>query len=30
MFADYTSVVDLITDNDETAYSEEVRYLAVW
>ena len=29
-FADDTTVVDLITDNDETAYREEVRDLAVW
>ncbi|XP_071244827.1 chromodomain-helicase-DNA-binding protein 4-like isoform X2 [Salvelinus alpinus] len=29
-FADDTSVVGLITDNDETAYREEVRDLAVW
>ena len=28
--ADDTTVVDLITDNDETAYREEVRDLAVW
>ena len=25
-----TQVVGLITDNDETAYREEVRYLTVW
>ena len=25
-----TTVVGLITDNDETAYKEEVRELAVW
>jgi hypothetical protein len=29
-FADDTTVVGLITDNDETDYSEEVRDLAVW
>ena len=29
-FADNTTVVGLITDNDETAYSEDVRDLAVW
>jgi hypothetical protein len=29
-FADDTTVVDLITKNDETAYREEVRALAVW
>ena len=29
-FADDTKVVSLITDNDETAYREEVRDLAVW
>ena len=29
-FADYTTVVGLITDNDETAYREEVRVLAMW
>jgi hypothetical protein len=29
-FADDTTVVDLITDNDETIYREEVRILAVW
>uniref|UniRef100_A0A8C7I238 Reverse transcriptase domain-containing protein n=1 Tax=Oncorhynchus kisutch TaxID=8019 RepID=A0A8C7I238_ONCKI len=29
-FADNTTVVGLITDNDETAYKEEVRDLAVW
>jgi gmma-aminobutyric acid receptor subunit gamma/cGMP-dependent protein kinase 2 len=29
-FADNTTVVGLITDNDETAYREEVRDLAVW
>ena len=29
-FADNTKVVGLITDNDETAYREEVRELAVW
>ena len=29
-FADDTTVVGLITDNDETAYWEEVRDLAVW
>ena len=29
-FADDTTVVDLITDNDEIAYREEVRDLAVW
>ena len=29
-FADDTTVVGLITDNDKTAYSEEVRNLAVW
>ena len=29
-FADDTTVVGLITDNDETAYREEVRELAVW
>ena len=29
-FADDTTVVALITDNDETAYREEVRDLTVW
>jgi hypothetical protein len=29
-FADNTTVVGLITDNDDTAYREEVRELAVW
>ena len=29
-FADYTTVVGLITDNDETAYREEVTDLALW
>ena len=29
-FTDDTTVVGLITDNDETAYMEEVRDLAVW
>ena len=29
-FADDTTVVGLITNNDETAYREEVRALAVW
>ncbi|CDQ71546.1 unnamed protein product [Oncorhynchus mykiss] len=29
-FADDTTVVGLITDNDKTAYREEVRDLAVW
>ena len=29
-FADDPTVVGLFTDNDETAYSEEVRDLAVW
>jgi hypothetical protein len=29
-FADDTTVVGLITDNDETSYREEVRDLAVW
>ena len=29
-FADDTTVVGLITDNDETAYREEVRDLSVW
>ena len=29
-FADDTTVVGLITDNDETAYREEVRDLAIW
>ena len=29
-FAGDTTVVGLITDNDETAYREEVRDLAVW
>ncbi|KAM9414070.1 uncharacterized protein ACWYII_025593 [Salvelinus alpinus] len=29
-FADNTTVVGLITDNDETAYREEVRDLAGW
>jgi hypothetical protein len=29
-FADDTTVVGLITDNDETAYREEDRDLAVW
>ena len=30
MFADDTTVVGLITNNDETAYREEVRDLAGW
>ena len=30
MYADNTTVVGLITDNDETANKEEVRELAVW
>jgi hypothetical protein len=29
-FADNTAVIGLITDNDETAYREEVRDLPVW
>ena len=29
-FADVTTVVGLITNNDEIAYKEEVRALAVW
>jgi predicted NACHT family NTPase len=29
-FADNTTVVDLITENKEIAYREEVRDLAVW
>ena len=29
-FADDTTLVGLITDNNETAYREEVRDLAVW
>jgi hypothetical protein len=29
-FADDTTVVGLITNNDETAYREEVRDLAMW
>ena len=29
-FADDTTVISLITDNDETAYREEVRDQAVW
>ena len=29
-FADYTTVIGLITDDDETTYMEEVRDLAVW
>jgi hypothetical protein len=29
-FADSTTVVGLVTDNDETAYREEVSDLAVW
>ena len=29
-FADETTVVGLITDNNETAYSEEVRDLSMW
>jgi hypothetical protein len=29
-FADHTTVVVLITNNDETAYREEVRVLGVW
>ena len=29
-FADDATVVGLITDNDETAYREEIRDLAVW
>jgi hypothetical protein len=28
--ADVTTTVGLITDNDDTAYKEEVRDLAVW
>jgi hypothetical protein len=30
LFADDTTVVGLITDNDETSYREEVKDLAVW
>ena len=30
MFSNDTTVVGLITDNDETAYREEVRDLAMW
>jgi hypothetical protein len=29
-FSDETTVVGLITDNDDTAYREEVRDLEVW
>ena len=29
-FADDTTIVGLITNNDETAYREEVRALGVW
>jgi hypothetical protein len=29
-FADDTTVVGLITNNDKTAYREEVRFLGVW
>jgi hypothetical protein len=29
-FTDNTTVVGLITNNDETAYREEVRALRVW
>ena len=29
-FADNTMVEGLITDDSETAYREEVKYLAVW
>ena len=29
-FADDTTVIGLITDNDETAHREEVRELAMW
>ena len=29
-FAEDTAVVGLLTDNDETAYRQEVRELAVW
>jgi hypothetical protein len=29
-FADDTTVVDLITDREETAYREEIKDLAVW
>jgi hypothetical protein len=29
-FADDTTVVGLVTNNDETAYREEVRDLSVW
>ena len=29
-FADDTTVIGLILDNDETAFREEVRVLAVW
>ena len=29
-FADDTTVVGLITNNDETAYREEMRALGVW
>ena len=29
-FADDTTVIGLITNNDETAYREEVRALRVW
>ena len=29
-FADNTIVVGLLTENDETSYTEEVRDLAVW
>ena len=29
-FADDTTVVGLITNNDETAYRQEVRTLGVW
>ena len=29
-FADDTTVIGLISDNDESAYREEVQHLAVW
>jgi hypothetical protein len=29
-FADDTTVIGLISNNDETAYGEEVRALGVW
>ena len=29
-FSNDTTVVDLITDNDDTAYREDIRDMAVW